>query len=98
MPEMIRLSNGNDVSQETVDAAMEEYTLRHPEEYIFQAGDVVENKYNAKRVIVKVKIDDNCGETITRSVGLDGEQEHHCQSGFEEQGYRKIGVLSDYIK
>ncbi len=57
MSKIIRLSNGNDVSQETVDAAMEEYTLRHPEEYIFQAGDVVSVGTNPKqkRVIVLLK-------------------------------------------
>ena len=89
MSKMIRLSNGNDVSQETVDAAMEEYTLRHPEEYIFQVGDVIQGVYG-KRIIVSIRGD-------VYSVGIDGNRRSD-QKEFSECKYRKIGVLSDYIK
>ena len=96
MSEMIRLSNGNDVSQETVDAAMEEYTLRHPEKYIFQAGDVVEKPDCGKRLIIDVdgklrSVYANDGFVISIE-NVDG------QKDFEICKYRKIGVLSEYIK
>ncbi len=100
MPNMITLSNGNKISLETVDAAMEEYTKKHPEpepepeKYVFQAGDVVVNSFGRKRVIVKLReelvpINVETGNVYFAERG---------QSAFEKQKYRKIGVLSDYIK
>ena len=98
MPNMITLSNGNKISLETVDAAMEEYTKKHPEpepeKYVFQAGDVVVGSLGRKRVIVKLReelvpINVETGNVYFAERG---------QPAFEKQKYRKVGVLSDYIK
>ncbi len=91
---MIKLSNGNEVSQETVDVAVEEYTKRHPEKYIFQAGDVIKNDLRQTRIIFKERVTNDI-----KSISIEDGTETLAvnQKDFVSYGYRKIGVLADYF-
>ena len=93
MPTMITIK-GREVSEDTIALALMQYFTEHPEKYIFQAGDVVKNMYENKRVIFK-----NAAGHL-RSIALETNEEVATvgQKDFEKFGYRKIGVLSDYIK
>ncbi|KKN22338.1 hypothetical protein LCGC14_0916040 [marine sediment metagenome] len=97
MANMIKIK-GKEVSEDTIALALMQYFTKHPEKYVFRAGDVVE--YNGigrgcgKRIIVRIG-------GVLHSVRVDtGIHLSHTQSQrrFEECEYRKIGVLSDYIK
>ena len=82
---------GREVSEDTIALALMQYFTEHPEKYIFQAGDVVENQDGNKRIIVSFS-----GSRL--SFSPNGRVESRCQEQFKKYGYRKIGVLSEYIK
>ncbi len=93
--------NGIDkeVSKETCALAVTEYFAKHPEpkpepepKYQFQAGDVAETGLG-KRIIVRLK-----GTSELASFGLSGHWQSIGQEEFEENYYKKIGVLKDFIK
>ena len=97
MSEMITIK-GREVSEDTIALALMQYFTEHPEKYIFQAADVVEKlgANTGKRLIIEIDgklravyVDD--GFAIS-SNNVNG------QAGFERCEYRRIGVLSDYIK
>ena len=95
MSEMITIK-GMEVSEDTIALALMQYFTEHPKKYIFQAGDVAsyedEGQDSDYRIIVKYK-----GELL--SFLINGEySSSYCQRQFESNKYRKIGVLSDYIK
>ena len=92
MPTMIRIK-GREVSEDTIALALMQYFTEHSEEYIFQAGDVAENMNGDRRLIIN--IDEKLrAVNIENGVALftNGQVE------FEKCKYRKIGVLSEYIK
>ena len=94
MPETtLTLSNGKKVSLETIEIVLEAYFEKHPEEYIFQAGDVVESGDKSKRIFVQVE-----GKIMPVDAETGFAYYSETQQGYERCGYRKIGVLSEYIK
>ncbi len=88
----LTLSNGKKVSLETIEIALEAYFEKHPEEFIFQAGDVCDT---ATKGEVRIIISNNGN---VESYNADGKLCSTSQKQFEASGYRKIGVLSEYIK
>ena len=87
---------GIEFSEETIVKALERagISLEEPKPYQFQAGDVVEYGVGSRRIICLTS------KGNLEAFGLNGYTK--CASGgqkcFENAGYRKIGVLSDYIK
>ena len=83
---------GLNLTEETVKLACEKYGIRFPEpEYHFESGDVVCTKEGCIRVICK-------DHTGLLSFALNGTFQSIGQDEFEKHGYKKIGVLKDYIK
>ncbi len=62
--------------------------------YQFKAGDVVENEQGKKRVIVR----DVSPHYVLKAFTLHGHFQTEGQKEFEAVPYKKIGVISDYIK
>ncbi len=95
MSEMITIK-GREVSEDTIALALMQYFTEHREKYIFQAGDVVvsndDKKENpAKRLVSRIR-----GKL--KAVTLDTNSEILVDIDVQTFGYRKIGVLSEYIK
>ncbi len=94
---LIKLSNGVEISEETVVAALEkagiEAHLPEPKKpkHIFEAGDVAKNEYGEIRIIIKKN-------WKVYSFGLAGEYQNTNQCGFERLGYQYIGRLEDLLK
>ncbi len=79
------------LSKETSQRLREEFCKPEPK-YQFQAGDVAETGLG-KRIIVRLK-----GTSELASFGLSGHWQSIGQEEFEENYYKKIGVLEDFIK
>jgi hypothetical protein len=92
--QMYKDQNGKEWSAETLQKMIDEYTQKHPEPYIFKAGDVVETrrKDKLKRIIVKKNFG---GELI--SVDEKGNVWLVSQPQFA-QNYTKVGELKDILK
>jgi hypothetical protein len=90
---MIKVTcDGKPVSEETVELALQEYFAKHPEPpYQFQAMDVAKNEYGQIRIIMASN-----GKLV--SYDPVGGFQSMGQSSFENAGYKKIGVISDFIK
>ncbi|MHC4397751.1 MAG: hypothetical protein ACYS1A_19070 [Planctomycetota bacterium] len=79
---------------------IEAVLLADKSKYQFKAGDVVDygdsygDSYHSKRIIIETR--DGNLEAISCEQGI------NCcgngQSSFEDAGYKKIGVISDFIK
>ena len=95
MAKLIPIEGRGEVSEETIKQALDEKfgkTEPKPEPYQFKAGDVCKNMYGDNRIIIKER-----GElrAFARNGGYSGS---YGQKTFEEYKYRKIGVISDFIK
>jgi len=90
---LIKLSNGVEISEETVVAALEKAGIetKPKPKHIFKAGDVARNEYGELRIIIK-----RSGEIC--SFGLVGEYQNTGQDGFERLNYEYIGRLKDLLK
>ena len=85
--------NGKPVSEETVELALQEYFSKHPpKSYQFKQGDVVVSSDGLTRIIVYG------GSNKMVSYAPNGYIASRNQQQFENAGYKKIGVISDYIK
>jgi len=83
---------GRMVSEDTADIALQEYFKSRPEPpYQFKAADVARNNAGRTRIIVRDY------EQLV-SYDTDGVFQAGSQEDFEECGYKKIGVITDYIK
>lgn len=84
---------GKEVSEETIAMALKgQFGFVFEEPYQFQAGDVIENEYGSKRIIVNFEGSllafDEFGKFMGRG-----------QEYFERYyPYKKIGELKDFIK
>jgi hypothetical protein len=87
---------GRKFSEETIAEALQKLCNFEPEksyQYQFQKGDVAKNKYGDYRII--------CGSDYVGSliaIDMKGRCQARSQVEFERCGYRKIGILSDFIK
>lgn len=61
-----------------------------PKPYQFKAGDVVENSFRDKRIIVRL-------DGKLTAIGMNGTERSRSQEEFEIAGYKKIGELKDFI-
>jgi hypothetical protein len=85
---------GREWSEDTIELALQEYVKSHPESYQFQAGDVIvcDGGDKEKRIIL------NTEEGKLISIDRQGNFMSKGQEEFEIWDYRKIGVISDFIK
>jgi len=92
---MIKLSNGVELSEDTVVSALKKSGIKVEPEHIFRHGEIVENRYGDKRILVRVNgklqsIDKNGYCMGDEQNGID---QKHCQ----DYGYKCIGKLKDMI-
>ncbi|KKK86382.1 hypothetical protein LCGC14_2763770, partial [marine sediment metagenome] len=83
-----------EVSEDTIKAALAIYIKGEPEKYVFQAGDVVKTSLDSKRIIIEFRDE-------LFPVNVETGKTYHAEKGQQAFGinsYRKIGLLSDYIK
>ena len=85
-----------EVSEDTIKAALAIYIKGEPEKYIFQAGDVIVNNDDKKENPDKRLVSRIRGKL--KAVSLDNNSEVLMDIDVQTFGYRKIGLLSDYIK
>ncbi len=83
---------GKQVSEATIVEALQKHCGFEEKKYVFQAGDVIVLG-NSRDIYIII---DNHG--VLESFWLDGIQREKGQAEFESKGYKKIGVLSDFIK
>lgn len=101
---MIDIEGFGKVSEETIKTALAEKfigrdkIIKTPEPYQFQAGDVAKDERNSKRIIVKMPEDIMPLEGKLVSFYTDGIWREIGQEAFENEDYKLIGKLSDYIK
>jgi len=92
---------GKELSEETIVAACENYGISFEptqESCLFEEGDVVIILYEHLVWEIRIIIKDYTGKGKLMSCDLDGVVVNRGQAGFEQDDYRKIGVLRDYIK
>ena len=87
--------NGVPISKETILGWAAQCGVKieppKPEPYQFKAADVARNNAGRTRIIVR-----DYGKLV--SYDTDGGFQAGSQEDFEECGYKKIGVITDYIK
>ena len=90
---MIYLSNGVEVSEDTIVSALKKAGINVEPKHVFEAGDVVEsgNFSNRKRIILQI-------DGMLKSYNLDGFPQSTGQQQFEANGYKFIGKLKDLLK
>lgn len=87
---MIRLSNGVEISEDTVISALKKAGISvepKPKKHIFKAGDVVEPSWGGRRVIVDVY-------GVLHAVDKNGSRS---SSTVQSCNYQYVGRLSDMI-
>lgn len=89
---MIKLSNGIEISEETVINALEKVGIKTAEPpYIFKAGDVAKNSNGYWRFIITY-------HGVLYSVNTFGGVCGNSQQYFEENGYEYVDRQEDIIK
>ena len=83
---------GKHVSEDTIVEALQKHCGFEEKPYVFKVSDLAENRDGGKRIICP---DSNGG---VMSIDLSGFHMSSSQSSFDALGYKKIGVLSDFIK
>lgn len=90
---MIKLSNGVEVSEDTVVSALKKAGISVEPKHVFEAGDVaISDTYDEVRIIVKG------GDGTLNAVNINGYWMSRGQSSFESFNYRYIGKLIDLLK
>ena len=84
---MIRLSNGVEISEDTVVAALKKAGISVEPKHVFKAGDVAEPSWGGRRIIVRIN-------NTLHAVNLNGLR---CSSLVQKSGYKYIGKLSDMM-
>ena len=91
---LIKLSNGVEISEDTIVAALEKAGIetKPPEpKHIFEAGDVAITEYAEWRFIVRV-------DGKTYSVNKNGLRCSTGQKDFDYYGYKFVGRLKNLLK
>ena len=87
----ILVVDGKEYSEETVKAALTAHANFEEKPYQFKMGDVVRNSYGEVKIIFY-------DMDSLASISTEGRHQHSFgQKMFEEYGYTKIGVLSEYL-
>lgn len=86
---MITIRN-KQFSEETIIAALQKHCNFEGKKYIFKAGDVARHQDGSYRIII--------GFSHPISYDLYGNKASNCQKDFEFYGYKKVGILNDFIK
>lgn len=90
---MIRLSNGVEISEDTVVSALKKsgISVKPKPKHIFEAGDVAKHPYLGLRIIL------NIGEKL-KSFDQDGCYLSTGQEEFDNESYKYVGKLRDLLK
>lgn len=87
---MITLSNGVEISEDTVVSALKKAGINVEPKHIFKTGDVAESEYGGWRLIVKI-------DSELVSIDESGYEQSKNQAQFEDNGYKYVGKLIDLV-